>query len=179
MDADLEGRISALETRAARIRPATEGADGWANFVESRVLEESEFLRGVMAHAMAMFRDDILNQCKAAITEALSQRIRGTFDGKASYSAHDVVAHDGASFIARKDNPGGCPSEGWQLMARQGQRGIAGPKGPPGKDAPVIQKWLVNRGDFTVTPIFSDGRFGPVLNLQELFAPSQADEATR
>jgi len=113
------------------------------------------------------------------LIKALAQRIKGTHNPRDEYRIGDLVAKDGASFIARKDDPGPCPGEGWQLMARQGGRGIAGPRGERGKDAPVIEKWLVNRQDFTVRPIYSNGIFGPVLELQELFAPSQADgEAT-
>jgi uncharacterized protein YutE (UPF0331/DUF86 family) len=74
-------------------------ADGLANFVESRVLEESEFLRSVVAHALALMRDEILDACKLIITEALSQRVRGTFDAKAKYVSNDVVACDGAASL--------------------------------------------------------------------------------
>src|SRR5262249_27133713 len=136
-EADVEG--------ARGIRPATDGTDGWMNFIESRVLEESEFLQGVVTHALAQMQREILDACKALITEALAQRIRGTFDPKAKYNLGDVIALDGASFIARRDNPGSCPGPGWQLMARQGQRGVAGPKGERGRDAPVIRSWELNR----------------------------------
>ncbi len=65
--------------------------------------------------------------------------IRGTYDATASYAALDVVALNGASFAARRDEPGACPGEGWQLIAAQGkagkpgERGIAGPKGDKGE----------------------------------------------
>ena len=86
--------------------------------------------------------------------------------------ALDTVVSDGASFTARRDNPGKLPGDGWQLTARQGQRGVAGPRGEqgaPGKDTPAIQKWLVNRDEFTITPVYSNGIFGPVLDLRALF----------
>jgi hypothetical protein len=170
----LEGRIAELEQRARRIIPAREGADGWVNFVESRVAEESTFLRDVVAHALAEFHTQIIDACKALITDALAQRIRGTFDVRAKYTLGDVVALDGASFIARRDNPGSCPGAGWQLLARQGQRGVAGERGAPGRDAPRIVGWVVDRAAFTVAPKFSDGSTGPLLELRELFEPSEA-----
>lgn len=58
--------------------------------------------------------------------------IRGTWDETAEYDALDVVSLNGASFVARHDNPGVCPGEGWQLMASQGKRGKPGEKGDAG-----------------------------------------------
>jgi hypothetical protein len=49
--------------------------------------------------------------------------IRGTFNATATYAKHDIVALNGASFIATKSNPGSCPGEGWQLLASAGSRG--------------------------------------------------------
>ena len=69
-----------------------------------------------------------------------SFKVCGTFDPEAEYSALDVVALNGASFAARRDNPGPCPGEGWQMIAaqgRQGKPGLKGDKGDPGR-----------RGDF-------------------------------
>ena len=160
---------------ARRFVLASEGADGWANFVQHKILEERDYLTDLLTLVVADLHRNILGEVKAMLDQALTTRIRGTFDAKAKYVGGDVVVLDGGSFIARQDNPGSCPGVGWQLMAKQGQRGIAGPRGERGKDAPVIEKWIVNRGDFTVTPVYSNGIFGPVLNLQELFAPSQAD----
>lgn len=58
--------------------------------------------------------------------------IRGTWDDTAVYDALDVVSLNGASFVAKVDNPGPCPGEGWQLMAAQGKRGKPGEKGIAG-----------------------------------------------
>jgi hypothetical protein len=168
-DTDVLDRLSELERRQQRIIPAREGADGWVNFVESRVAEESEFLRDVVAHALAEFHTKIIDACKALITEKLSQRIRGTFSAREKYTLGDVVALDGASFIARRDDPGSCPGAGWQLLARQGSRGIAGERGAPGRDAPTIKSWKVDRQRYLVIPVMSDGREGPVLELRALF----------
>src|SRR5262249_5407311 len=100
------------------------------------------------------------------ITEALAHRVRGTFDPKAHYVSNDVVACNGASFIARRDNPGACPGDGWQMIARQGQRGPPGERGAP---APQITSWVVDRVKYAITPRFSDGSLGPALELRGLF----------
>jgi len=59
--------------------------------------------------------------------------IRGTWSAEESYHELDVVAINGASFAARRDEPGPCPGEGWQLVASQGKRGNAGERGAMGK----------------------------------------------
>jgi hypothetical protein len=64
--------------------------------------------------------------------DARSFDIRGTWAEAEEYRALDVVALNGASFVARRDAPGACPGEGWQLIAGQGKRGHQGDQGPPG-----------------------------------------------
>jgi hypothetical protein len=58
--------------------------------------------------------------------------IRGLWHAAGQYRALDVVALNGSSFVARSDQPGQCPGDGWQLIAAQGNRGKAGEKGPKG-----------------------------------------------
>jgi hypothetical protein len=58
--------------------------------------------------------------------------IRGTWATENEYQALDVVALNGAAFVAKTDNPGPCPGEGWQLMSAQGKRGAAGERGDKG-----------------------------------------------
>jgi len=58
--------------------------------------------------------------------------IRGTWLEINEYRHMDVVALNGASFVAKRDNPGPCPGDGWQLMAAQGKRGAPGEAGRPG-----------------------------------------------
>lgn len=60
-------------------------------------------------------------------------RVRGTWSETAEYRALDVVALNGAGFVARRDQPGPCPGEGWQLIASQGKRGQPGERGPSGE----------------------------------------------
>lgn len=73
----------------------------------------------------------------------------GTYDANMRYARLDIVALDGAAFIARIDHPGICPGDDWQLISRQGKpgrrgengergiRGEKGEKGESGKDAIV------------------------------------------
>jgi hypothetical protein len=61
----------------------------------------------------------------------------GTYDFHETYKQLDIVALDGAAFIAQHDNPSICPGDGWQLLSRSppgrrgetGQRGVRGEKG--------------------------------------------------
>jgi hypothetical protein len=103
--------------------------------------------------------------------------LRGTYDPKESYKRFDIVALNGSSFIARKDDPGECPGAGWQLHATagrsggRGERGEQGPRGPQGpKGDPVsITGWEVDAASYTATPLMSNGAKGPPLELKDLF----------
>jgi hypothetical protein len=104
--------------------------------------------------------------------------VRGTFDESVSYRRLDVVALNGGSFIALKDAPGPCPGPGWQLIASQGKRGAAGEKGERGPPGPrgdagasgaTICDWKIDRTRYVATPVMSDGREGPPLELRGLF----------
>ena len=104
--------------------------------------------------------------------------MRGTFDETADYRRLDVVALNGGSFVALKDAPGPCPGPGWQLLASQGKRGVAGArgergdrgsKGDPGLSGVTISGWKVDRARYVATPVMSDGRDGPPLELRGLF----------
>ena len=44
--------------------------------------------------------------------------IRGTYNAYKKYAQLDIVTVDGASYIARCDDPGLCPGDGWQLTSR-------------------------------------------------------------
>jgi hypothetical protein len=58
-----------------------------------------------------------------------SVNVRALFDPYEQYNELDIVALNGGSFIALRDDPGECPGDGWQLLA---SRGKAGPQGPQG-----------------------------------------------
>jgi len=101
--------------------------------------------------------------------------VRGTFHETAEYRCLEVVALNGGCFIARKDAPGPCPGAGWQLLASQGKRGLAGekgergPKGDTGASGATIREWKIDRARYIATPLMSDGREGPPLELRGLF----------
>lgn len=80
-----------------------------------------------------------------------SPKVRGTYNADEEYRALDVVALDGSSFIARHDEPGPCPGEGWQLVASRGGRGKPGDsvRGEPGK--PVVAMDVSDDGLLTLT----------------------------
>jgi hypothetical protein len=100
------------------------------------------------------------------------------------YRALVIVALNGGAFIARHDDPGPCPGEGWQLIARQGARGVAGQKGERGEKGergpaglapplPKLARWSIDRAKFRAVPIFADGSEGPPLELRPLFEQFQ------
>jgi hypothetical protein len=61
----------------------------------------------------------------------------GLYEPEKNYSALQVVQLNGASFVAKRDNPGECPGDGWALLASQGKTGKPGPKGDPGARGPA------------------------------------------
>jgi hypothetical protein len=174
MSTELEDRIAELEEHTRRIRPATDGQDGWVNFIETRLLQERNYALDVVAHALAQFHRQILDETKALLDTAMAKRIRGTYARTEKYEAGDMVVLDGASFTAKRGAPGQCPGPDWQLTSMRGSRGVAGERGAPGRDAPTIKSWKVDRQRYLVIPVMSDGREGPTLELRALFEPGEA-----
>lgn len=70
--------------------------------------------------------------------------VRGTWDASSVYRRLNIVALNGAAFMARKDDPGPCPGEGWQVIAmrgkpgQQGERGMKGDRGEQGPAGPAV-----------------------------------------
>jgi hypothetical protein len=113
--------------------------------------------------------------CLAA--PARSLKSRGIYDPDANYFELDTVLCSRGVWIARKDDPGSCPGNGWQLLVRdgragapgaQGQRGERGPKGEDGKALTIID-WRLDCTAYEATPVMSDGSYGAVLKLRGLF----------
>jgi hypothetical protein len=105
-------------------------------------------------------------------------RVRGTHDPGTGYTLHDVVAHNGGSFVALKDGPGACPGPDWQQVAARGgrgQRGWQGPQGERGTNAPVWSSVSFNPKTFALETRMSDGSLGPVLRLDHVFADISAE----
>jgi hypothetical protein len=101
----------------------------------------------------------------------------GTYDVREKYERLDVVAFEGASFIASKDDPGICPGPGWQPLSKRGKPGrrgesITGPcgeKGEKGDPGPSIVSWQIDRERYRASPLMSNGTVGPMLELGPLF----------
>src|SRR5262249_47394248 len=95
-------------------------------------------------------------------------RIRGKFDASADYLAFDVATHNGSAFVAKRDRPGACPGDGWELLASKGNRGERGGPGPRGMTgargapapAPGITRWIIDKTRFVAQPVMSDGSVG-------------------
>src|SRR5262245_29231671 len=109
MDADLQDRVADLEERARRFVLATTGPEGWQNHFQALLLEERDYLIALLTQVVADLHRDILGEVKAMLDQALAMRVRGTFQPGISYARGDLVVRDGASFLARRDNPGPCP----------------------------------------------------------------------
>src|SRR5262249_19810761 len=63
-----------------------------------------------------------------------SPTICGAYDAHETYVRLDIVTHgDGAAYIARHDDPGLCPGDGWQVLSSRGRVGDKGAPGPPGE----------------------------------------------
>jgi hypothetical protein len=104
--------------------------------------------------------------------------LRGTYAPTSKYRGLDVVALNGASFAALRDDPGPCPGDGWQLLVKQGKQGPpgdAGPRGERGDRAPRLTGWTIDRARYLATPTLSDGTQGPALELRELFQQFQRE----
>jgi hypothetical protein len=110
--------------------------------------------------------------------DGLTPNVCGTFDAYKTYARLDVVECDGASYIARCDDPGICPGDGWQLLSRPGRRGPVGETGPCGRKgergargeaAPTIVNWTLDRKNYRAIPTMSDGKPGAPLDLRPLF----------
>jgi hypothetical protein len=104
-----------------------------------------------------------------------SVRVRDTYRAGDAYEALDIVALNGGSFIARRDDPGECPGEGWQSMTLPGRRGDRGPKGKRGEKGergergPGIVGWDIDRDNYAVSAILSDQTRSTPLDLRGLF----------
>jgi hypothetical protein len=111
----------------------------------------------------------------AAGRDARMPNVCGTYREGETYKYLDIVALGGSSFVARADDPGPCPGDGWQLVATAGRAGKPGPKGErgerglPGQAGPTIRCWQIDPERYQATPLMSDGTEGPTLELRALF----------
>jgi hypothetical protein len=104
--------------------------------------------------------------------------IKGTWKDDAVYNFLNMVALNGSSFIAKCDDPGPCPGDGWQLIASAGKPGRPGQKGDHGERGlsgittvvtMAFKGWRIDRENYTIIPILDDGSEGAALHLRALF----------
>ena len=94
-----------------------------------------------------------------------SVTVRGLYAETEAYCALDLVALNGGSFIAIRDDPGLCPGPGWQMLTRQGkagppgERGSKGDRGEPGPAGPPAPRAcaLTVSDDGMLTLSYEDG----------------------
>lgn len=143
-DADPAVIRAMVNEAVAALPPAKEGPPGRLPIVEpwvERVYYQGEVV--TFAGSTYQARSDtgrapphadwtVIASAGADGRSAKHFRIRGTYETAEVYEELDVVAFNGASFVARHDDPGECPGDGWQLMSVQGRRGKPGEPGPKG-----------------------------------------------
>jgi hypothetical protein len=99
--------------------------------------------------------------------DALNFRIEGTYDSDAKYRQLSIVMLNGSSFVARHDDPGPCPGDGWQLFTSVGKRGQQGSKGERGERGP--------RGPLAIAPRIAGSEIVAGYNLVILYTDNSCD----
>jgi hypothetical protein len=187
----IEAKIAALEERVRSVPGKLPPAKDWC--AES-VIYQGEFVC-YQGSTFQAIRDTATTPtlgsanwvCVArAGRDAITPKVRGTFSIKETYKQLDIVIFDGAAWIASCDNPASTiPGDGWQLFSKQGktgQRGMMGERGPKGDKGekgdpgPTLISWQIDRPKYRASPLWSDGRVGPNLELHGLY--KQYDDET-
>lgn len=118
----------------------------------------------------------------------LTPQVRGLWKAEGEYHYLDICCVNGSSFIARSDNPGVCPGDGWQLLVSEGkrgkagesitgprgERGLPGERGARGEPAPHLMSWHLDRKSYRAIGKMSDGS-ETVLELRPLFEQFQRE----
>jgi len=96
----------------------------------AQVREEFRGLREELAELRG-FRDDLVG--KDVPTSWF--RLRGEFKSAQEYRRLDVVSYGGGWWVAKHDDPGPCPGDGWKEgpRAKDGERGPRGERGLTGR----------------------------------------------
>jgi hypothetical protein len=74
---------------------------------------------------------------------------------------------NGSSFVARHNDPGPCPGDGWQLFTSVGKRGQQGPKGERGERGPT--------GPPAIAPSIASTEIDANYNLIILYTDNSCD----
>jgi hypothetical protein len=147
-------RSDPIRTRASSARPAQE--QDWSQW-EAWMEGHKKLLGEEVVEAIAQHLTDPLEKRIRTLENELALangklailsgkgvpgtfNIKGTFDARSIYNYLDVVAYNGASWVATRDNPGHeLPGPGWQLLASQGSRGVRGERGERGPAGAVAK----------------------------------------
>jgi hypothetical protein len=191
MTGPIEKRIKALELQLAETRGALDVLrDGALDVLRDKGASSTDNVNEIIDKIRTDFQEKV-KEIELRLAETIGTvdvlrgkgvpgalHVRGTFNSGATYCLNDVVASGGSSWVALKDSPGTIPGPGWQLIASQGKRGVAGekgergergPQGNPGLSGAMIRDWKIDRARYVATPVMSDGRDGPPLELHALF----------
>jgi hypothetical protein len=184
----LEQRLRTLELELAQTRGALDVLrDGALDVLRDRGASSTDNVNETIDKIRTDFQEKV-KEIELRLAETIGTvdvlrgkgvpgalHVRGTFNSGATYCLNDVVASGGSSWVALKDSPGTIPGPGWQLIASQGRRGVAGekgergPQGSPGLSGATIREWKIDRARYVATPVMSDGGEGPPLELRGLF----------
>lgn len=151
----IDGKDGAAGERGADGVAGRDGADGklpivkeWSDEVHYKgdcVTLDGSTYQALRDTGKPVTHDDWRCIARAG-AQGLSVSIEGTFDpARGDYRALSIVALNGGSFVAKHDNPGLCPGDGWQLLAsrgkpgKEGERGPAGGKGDRGPAGPAVE----------------------------------------
>lgn len=173
---ELSERLTATDANDRQLRELIEGERTAAD----------DRIRNLVAD----FRTEIQREIRTAFLEesGWQPRPRGLWNKDENCRRLDIVTCDGGAFVARHDDPGPCPGNGWAMLSMRGPkgergdvgpRGETGPPGPRGEPGPAITGWKIDRKNFTVRPILDGGHggYGPPLDLRELFLEYERQEA--
>jgi hypothetical protein len=185
----LQRQLDELKKVAAQ--PGPQGPPGKLSSVQEYLAGRVHYEADVVTHADALWqaRCDTVHApphsdwiCLALAgrngADGCSPNVCGTYNACEKYERLDIVALDGAAFIARRDNPGSCPGDDWQLLSRQGrpgrrgergERGPRGEKGEKGESGAAVVSWQLDPERYRISPLMSDGEVGPMLELRPLF----------
>lgn len=172
MESMIEKRLGGLRKlvnvkNGPRIRPYEEGR---VHYEGELVTHQGSTYQCLKDTGRGPPHDDWICVARAG-RDARSPNVCGTYRAGESYRSLDVVALNGGSFIARRDDPGPCPGDGWQLMSagRRGQQGPRGERGERGLPGLYIESWKLEPERYLLTPILQGGHEGPPVNLRVFF----------
>src|SRR5262249_49784137 len=162
------------ELKRVTAQPGPQGApgkDGKLPLVREYAVDHVHYECDVVTHAGALWQaqcdtvhapphDDWMCLARAG-RDAIKPVVKGTYSVYGQYRKLDIVAMDGAAFISKRDNPGVCPGDDWQMISRQGRQGrkgetVIGPpggKGDKGEPGMTVVSWQLDRERYSISPL--------------------------